>query len=64
MVINVPPVILPELGETLSMTTSYLKSLAYAGVGTAFPNPSLITFTSNIPGRPPGIPALINVSVA
>ena len=63
MVISVPPVILPEVGEILSMTTSYLKSFAVKGVEIAFPNPAFTTFTSNVPGRPPGTPVLIKVSV-
>jgi len=41
-----------------------VKSFAVAGVAIALPKPYLITLTSKIPGRPPGIPALMNVLLA
>lgn len=64
IVSKVPPRILPELGEMPEMYTSYAKSFAVSGTGTALPKPVLMTFTLNLPGKPPGIPTLSLLSVA
>ena len=63
IVINVPPPILPVFGDTPVITTSKAKSFAVYGEAIALPNPSLMTLTSKSPGRPPGIPALMKVSL-
>jgi hypothetical protein len=60
----VPPLYETVEGVTLSMMSSYTKLSTSGLTGTISPIPSILILTSKFPGRPPGIPHFISVSVS